>query len=279
MQVFKIYIYISILFIIPFNCAAYERILPMAPNLVEVVYELGLGDKICGIPDFTSYPPEVLLKPHAGSYLYPSYETILRLDPDIIIIQGEFLSLSGFAEKNHIGVLNVNMDSLASIYSGIIHIGKKLHVEQRSFSLVADIKGKLMGLVSKNSKPVNVFICIGRIPGSLKQISTPGSRSFISELLKFAGGRNIFEDIDKNYITVSKEEIIKRNPDIIFDLVSSHDKELSARLIWEKMRYINAVKNGHIFFPKEKFLLIPGPRIVDTAEVFKKYIARASEAE
>ena len=275
----KIYIYL-ILFVLCLAqlCVAFEKIIPMAPNLVETVYSLGQGEKVCAVPMFTVFPEEALKKPVAGSYLSPSYETILKLDPDLIIIQGKFEKLDRFVKKYKISVLSVNMDSIDSIYSGIEKISRKLGCIENGEALVKKIEKEISGKTLKGKRP-EVFICLGRIPNTLKQISTPGKKSFISELIYRSGGKNIFSDLDKNYLVVSKEEVLRRNPDIIIDMMPGYNPDELQRKniknLWKKLGPVKALKAGNIFILNEDFILIPGPRIVETSKLFNSIFRKS----
>ncbi|MCB9481029.1 MAG: ABC transporter substrate-binding protein [Desulfobacteraceae bacterium] len=257
----------------------FERIIPMAPNLVETVYALGKGGLVCGVPMFTVYPEDALQKPVVGGFLNPSFEEILKLSPDLVIVQGEFDSLKKFSKKYGIEILRVNMDSLESIYSGILLIGEKLSCEKEAVSLTERIRLKLK--TEKNIKLKKVFLCLGRLNDSTRQISTAGSKSFLSEILFLCGGINIFSDIEKNYLVVSKEEILKRRPEIIIDILPGEDisseKDQKIKNMWKSLFPRKYIKEENIHVLTNERLLIPGPGIVETAEIFKRTIRAENE--
>jgi iron complex transport system substrate-binding protein len=253
------------------NGFCFERIIPMAPNLVETVYALGKGDLVCGVPMFTVYPPNASQKPVVGGFLNPSYEKILKLSPDLVIVQGKFSSFDKFAQKYKIEILRVNMDSLESIYSGINLIGKKLSCEKKAFDLTQEIKSKLK---PHNQNLKKVFLCIGRMNDSPRQISTSGNKSFLSEILELSGGENIFSDVEKNYLIVSKEEILKRKPEIIIDIIPgeniSAEKISKIKNMWASLFPKNFIKKENIHILTNDRILIPGPGIVETAQLFNE---------
>ncbi|MDY0132445.1 MAG: ABC transporter substrate-binding protein [Desulforegulaceae bacterium] len=253
---------------------SFERILPMAPNLVEVVYALKKGDLVCGVPLFTDYPKEALEKTIVGGFLNPSFEKILKLSPDLILVQGEFKTMEKFANKYEIELLRVNMDSLETIYSGILKIGEKLSCESEAFELIEKIKYNLK--LEKDIKFKKVFLCVGRLSNSPRQISTTGNKSFLSEILHLSGGNNIFLDINKNYLIVSKEEILKRRPEIIIDLLPGEnltpEKTQEIKQMWKQLFPKNFIKDENIHILTDKRLLIPGPGIVKIGNLFKNII-------
>ncbi|MDY0360814.1 MAG: ABC transporter substrate-binding protein [Desulforegulaceae bacterium] len=261
------------------NALCFERIIPMAPNLVETVYALKKGDLVCGVPMFTVYPENVLKKPVVGGFLNPSFEKILKLSPDLVIVQGKFDAFEKFSKKYKIEILRVNMDSLESIYSGILLIGKKLSCEKEAINLTQKIKSDLKP--DKNIQFKKVFLCIGRLNDSPRQISTAGSKSFLSEILYICGGINIFSDIEKNYLVVSKEEILKRRPEIIIDILPGEEitpeKNEKIKNMWKSLFPKKFIKEENIHVLTNKRLLIPGPGIVETAEIFKRTIRAENE--
>jgi iron complex transport system substrate-binding protein len=264
------------LLIISVDCPvfSFERIIPMAPNLVETVYSLGKGNLVCAVPMFTVYPDDALAKPVVGGFLNPSFEKILKLSPDLVIVQGEFESFEKFSKKYGIEVLRVNMDSLETIYSGILEIGKKLSCEKEAADLAEKIKSELKP--EKEIEVKKVFLCVGRLTDSPRQISTAGRMSFLSEILYLSGGNNIFSDIEKNYLIVSKEEILKRKPEIIIDILPgeklSPEKKQEIKSMWKNLFPDNFIKDENIHILTGKRLLIPGPGIIETSGIFKKIL-------
>ncbi|PID77788.1 MAG: hypothetical protein CSB21_03580 [Deltaproteobacteria bacterium] len=282
-KVYFLFTLILIFFAHNFCYAEFKRVLPMAPNLVETIYALGQGDKVAAIPMFTSYPKEALEKPDAGSYLYPAFETILRLKPDIIIVQGKFNKMMQFGKKYKIPVKNVNMDSLSSIFSGIEEIGKILESEDMAEALVKKLKSEIISEDKEQREKTRVFICIGRQSGSLKQILTCGEKSFISELVLYSGGKNIFYDLSRNYNIVSKEEIVKRNPEIILDIMPgksfSKEKRENIKKLWLKLFPGKKSINKKVYVLTDDYILIPGPRIINTSNLFKSIFKGSYKVE
>lgn len=275
----KKYFNVLIIFVLFLGCEAfaYEKVLPMAPNIVETLYALEQGDKVIGIPMFTSYPQEALKKPVVGSYLNPSFEKIFKLQPDLIIVLGKFEKMSKFGKQYNIPVFHVDMDSINGIKKGISLISHKLDCREKGEKLLKKINDGLK--IENNKTTPDVFICIGRVPGTLKQLFTPGGRSFISEVMELSGGNNIFSGLDKNYITISKEDLLVKNPDIIIDIQPGAEldpeKIEKIKSTWKKLGPVKAVKNNKIYVLNETFILSAGPRIIKTSRLFKSITGKA----
>jgi iron complex transport system substrate-binding protein len=251
-----------------------QRIIPMAPNLVETVFALGAGDRVVGVSSYTIFPPEAAAKPQVGALFDPNLERIVALDPDLIIIQQKHEKVEALCRERGIALLTVEMVNLRGILEGIREIGARIGDEDDAADLAADILSGIDG-VSKSveGRPRRkVFLCLGRTPGSLKGLFTVGGTSFLSELIGVAGGENIFDDIPRDFPEISVESLNARAPDVIIETYPS--QEMSAemraqfRKDWNALPDLPAVKEGRIYFLTQDYILLPGPRIVEIARRF-----------
>ena len=76
-----------------------QRIVSSAPSITEMLYALGLGDRVVGVTTFCHYPPEVLSKPKIGTYTHPNFEVILEKRPDLVVVLKEQRELGREAAK------------------------------------------------------------------------------------------------------------------------------------------------------------------------------------
>ena len=250
------------------GCAAVpKRVVSMGPNLTETIFALGRGDHVVGVTDFCIYPPEVRNLPKVGGYINPNLERLLALGPDLVIVRGKHEKVDRFCRSKAIPILHVHMDTLSSIYEGIIQLGSVFRKVERAQMLCEGIRHQLKAVsrdVSQYPRQ-KVFISLGRAPGSLANIYTAGGPSFMSEILKIAGGDNIFEDLKQSYPEVSKESLIRRAPEVIFEMRPGEgipdSRRKQIREDWKALRGIPAIVNGRIHILTEDYLLIPGPRV------------------
>ena len=87
--------------------SAPRRIIPLAPSLTEILYALGLGDRVAGVTRYSYFPPEALKKPRVGSYIDLNVERILSLSPDLVI---------GTADGNKPGVVDLLEQARIPVY-------------------------------------------------------------------------------------------------------------------------------------------------------------------
>ncbi|MBW2109114.1 MAG: ABC transporter substrate-binding protein [Deltaproteobacteria bacterium] len=195
-----------------------RRVISIGPNITETVFAIGRGDFLVGVTDFCVYPPQALALPKVGGVFNPNLERIAVLNPDLVILQGRHEKLDTFCRARGIETLHMAMDSLSSIYQGIVAMGRALGASKQARTLNTAIHGKLEA-VRRAVAPFprqKVFISLGRAMGTMSQVYTVGGSSFLSEILSVAGGDNIFADVNRPYPEASKESLLKRSPDAIF---------------------------------------------------------------
>jgi len=122
-----------------------KRILSMSPGITEILFSIGAGDRVVGVTDFCEYPAEATKLPSVGGMLNPSFETIITLQPDLIIHQKGSQEVNKFAHRLGIKTLDVPMLSLEEIFAGIPIIGKHIGFSYEAEKLVEELKEALTG--------------------------------------------------------------------------------------------------------------------------------------
>ena len=244
-----------------------KRVVSMAPNITESIFALGCGDRLVGVTDFCLFPVEARALPKVGGYYNPNLERLTVLRPDLVVLQGKHEKVNAFCRAKDIGVLHVAMDSISSIYGGIVDLGEALQCPVRAKNLCTGIRKELEAVRSDVAGFARhkVFVCLGRAPAGLTSLYTAGGPSFISEILQIAGGDNVFQDVTVPYPEASKESLLKRAPEIIIELRPGEDlSDLRRSQIiseWNILRGIPAISNHKVYVLTENFLLVPGPRV------------------
>ena len=244
------------------------RLIAFSPAITEIVFALGAGNDIIAVSDFCNYPPEAKTKPKIGGIINPSYELILMTQADLLIFQGQMPKIKRFCKKYKIDSLNVQIDNWASITNSIQKIGNKIGNKKAAEILRENMAARWDKL--KNSKLKNeipTFVCAGREAGPVASCMIPGKKSFITEALEIAGGSNICSDVIGAYPTVSAEVIFARQPEIIFELRPG-DK-INEQVLRKEWNYLKDNKSKVVFITND-FVMVPGPRIVELSELFRK---------
>lgn len=256
----------------------YQRIVGLAPSIVEVIYELGIDDRLVGISRFCKHPPEATEKPVVGGFLDLNFEALVRLEPDCVILLEEQQSV---ADKLHeLGIHSIILDhaSTAGIIDSISILGDTFGSKKTAELILQDTKNRIQKIKSNQptEKPT-VLVCFGRDTNESQpsRITAAGNKGVHQEYITMAGGVNAYQGAVA-YPVLSREKLIHLNPNIIIELVSEDDwKEKGKEKLtqqWQAYGEINAVKTQHIIFLHENKHMIPGPRFVDTLEAFSQPI-------
>ncbi|MBN1765759.1 MAG: ABC transporter substrate-binding protein [Sedimentisphaerales bacterium] len=248
-----------------------QRIICITPAITEIVFALGCQQRVRGVSDFCTWPPEVVHKDKIGGFFNPNYERLTALNPDMIIAQGRSEKIIAFCRQKNIPFLSLELNDLETIKQEIIMLGEILDCVSEAQELcqdmtqqIDDIRNKLQGVDKKR-----IFFTLGRTSGLMKGLSTIDGNSFMNELIEVAGGINIFADIQQPYPQISKETLVKRRPEVIIEAHPGEtlDDKRQNELIsdWQALGDIPAVTNNQIYFLTEDYLLIPGVRLGQTA--------------
>ena len=244
-----------------------SRIICLGPNVTELVFALGAGDRVVGVSDFCDYPADAAGRQRVGGAITPNLEKILELRPDLVIVAGEQQKTADLCRRNNIGVLNVQADSIEGVCASAMLVGERLGKSEEARKLCDRIRADLDAVRKRTAgrpRP-RVFLCLWRSPESLSGLASASAQGFLGEVLEVAGGENIFADLPQSYSQVSKEELVARRPDVVIELRPG--EHLSAgrveRLVadWQELAKLPAVKNHRVYVLTQDFLMLPGPRI------------------
>ncbi len=255
-----------------------ERVITFSPAAAEVIFALGEDEKLVGVSGFCNYPEAVKDKLQVGDSIYPNFERISVLNPDVVIIMGVNDKISEFCRRNEIEVLRLDMYDVEGLYKDIAVLGKRLGAVEKAGKLTADIKkqlGRVQAKVAGLERP-KVFLSFFRSDDSLASLSTVGGGTHLNNLIEIAGGKNVFGDLKISYPKISKESLLVRKPEVIIEprSMEGFDKQMRQRFVnqWQKLQEIPAVVKGRIYFPDADLVLKPGPRLGEAAEVLARMI-------
>jgi iron complex transport system substrate-binding protein len=252
------------------------RIVSLAPSITESLYAIGAGDLLVGRTDFCDYPEETAALPSVGGFDAStiSIETILALEPDLVI--GGSIYQADLAEtlaKAGIPVFIMEPRTVEEIMSSLQTLGKVTNHAAEANAVAADMQQRI-DAVSKivntipQDKRQTVFYEVWADP-----YMTTSNQTYIGELIGMAGGVNIFGDLKEDYPTISAEEIIARDPQVILG-PSNHADQLTGDAIAGREGWSNiaAVKNQRVYIVDGNIVSRTGPRVVDALEDIAKYL-------
>jgi iron complex transport system substrate-binding protein len=264
-----------------FFFAAPGRIVSTAPAATEILYALGLGNKVVGVTQYCNYPPDAQKKPRIGTFLQPNLEIILGLRPGLVVIQKNPVHLSERLQGMGLKTVEVDQPDLAGLYDSIQRMGVAAGVPQQAKTLEAKIRADLEAIRKRtaNLPPRRVMFIVGRNPNSIDGLVAVGSKSYLNELMALAGGKNIFGEGPAAYPKVGMEEILSRDPEVIIDMgdmatttgVTDAQKRAVVAL-WNKYPMVSAVRQKRVFAVASDIFVVPGPRVVEAAREFARML-------
>lgn len=256
---------------------SYTRIISLAPNVTEILFALGLGQRVIGVSEFCNYPAKVKNMPRFGGLMNPNYEAILAARPNLVIVLDEMVRGENKFAAMGINTLAVKHDSIGDILDSILAIGRVCDVNEQAKKLVGELKNKMSAIKTQSDarhKP-KVLISVGhdisKDPDkSPENVYVAGRDGFYSDMIEKAGGQNAYAG-SIQFPAVSYESIVSMNPEIIIDVMTAAPEKnvFDAETIkkqWKKIGMIDAVKNDRIYVLSEDFVAIPGPRFILTLE-------------
>jgi len=243
-----------------------HRIISLSPSITEILFSLGLEERIVGVSNHSDFPPQALAKPRVGSYINPSLEQVISLNPDLILATAagnprEFVERM---ESLGFSVYTVFPKDFDGVLRSISHIAAITGGEHRGAMVVQEMrmrKERILHLTRGRKRP-KVFLQIGTSP-----IVTVGKGSFADDLISLAGGENIAGGERVKYPRYSIEEVLVKAPDIV--IITSMDPRADSHMLaehWNQWKTIPAVKHGRIYVIDSDLIDLPSPRIVDGLE-------------
>ncbi len=189
-----------------------ERVVSTSPAVTEIMFALGAGDLLVGRTDFCVYPEEAAQIPSIGGISNLNVERILSLSPDLVI-SGSMVSKKATDQLDKMGipiVCVIEKPKFEALYANITAIGRLVGREQEADSLNEMLKERVSRLPVTESQPPTVYYVVGYGPSGN---FTAGGNTFINDIIRMAGGRNIAEDVSG--WSYSLEALVKEDPDYI----------------------------------------------------------------
>ncbi|MDR2676805.1 MAG: helical backbone metal receptor [Endomicrobium sp.] len=223
----------------------YKRIISLAPSITESLYELGMEQFVKGV---TIYCPKgTIEKKIIGTLIEPDIEKIISLKPDIVISTKEGNNKLIVEKLKYLGfeVYVVNMTkNFDEICTNYVNLATKINKKKEAINIVkiANYSLKKNHNRYKNFNNLKIFWEVGENP-----LCTACGKSFINDYNYFTNTINIYGNVNKRYIFIDIENVIKHNPDIIFimDVKTKNLTNICEK--WNKYQMIKAVKNNKIF--------------------------------
>ncbi len=239
-----------------------ERIVSHVPAITEMVYALGLGDRLVGRCDYCNYPPEVTAKPSVGDYFNPSVENIVALEPDLVLTDGHSDSIKKL-ENLGITFFTIDPKTIDGVMQDIELLGKITGTEAKAQQVVDKLKQDIATVTDKvkNATKVRVLYAIDVTDPAKPWTAGPGS--YIDAMINLSGGENVAAEATGAWVQFSIEAIVAADPELIV-LPDQHGtaaakiESLKQNPAW---REITAVREDRFRTVESDLMDRNGPRI------------------
>jgi iron complex transport system substrate-binding protein len=241
-----------------------DRIVSLAPNLTEIVFAVGAGDRLVGRTRYCDFPSEATKVAEVGDTLSPSVERIIALKPQIVLVStaSQLEAFTKQLDQQQIAVYVTNPRSLDEVFRSISTLGDLFGTKEQADKLVADLRRRSDAVTSAVSatKPITVFYQVSDEP-----LYTIGRESYLTDLVRRAGGVSVTADVATGFPRFSDEAALAARPEAII-LPTGGSMGTANSTAGSPFKNSPAVLNNRVYKVNEDHLQRPGPRLVDGLE-------------
>jgi len=242
------------------------RIISLAPSITEMIYFLGLGDRLVGVTRFSYFPKEAQKKPKVGVYTDINVEKVITLRPDLVIATADGNNRGDveMLEEAGIPVYVINPRKIDQVLDTTERLGEICGVPDRAKRLVRPLRERVMRVVEAvrdKGRPIVLLVI------NVRPLMSVNRDTIHHDIIQLAGGRNMTGDQPITYPKLNMEAVLKRRPDVI--IISSMDRGGEFERAREKLfRWptLPAVRKGNVYLIDSDLIDRPAPRIVSGLE-------------
>lgn len=236
-----------------------HRVVTLAPSLTEIAFALGRGDRVVGVDAFSRYPAEATRLPRVGGLVDPSFEGVLALSPDLVLLSSTAGRFDRRLQAAGVRARVLRCESLADLRQNVAVLGRLLEAVPAAEALRERIDRELAEVRRRTlARPApRVLYVFDRQPGAIRDVFAAGRRSFLHELLAIAGGDNVLGAEDRGAASVSHETLLASGAQVIFDATA----DPAGLAPWQDLVTLPAVRDRRVVAADDPVFTIPGPRV------------------
>lgn len=248
------------------------RIVSLAPNITESLYALGLGERIVGVTSYCNWPPEAASKARIGGFGQVDLESVLRLQPDLVILHHDQVENARVLKDLGLEILLFRFRKIDELLESIAKIGQATGHSVEATEINTSFATAIMAAKHRAEEKINAGRARPRVlfiamrngdADKIDEVTAIGNDGFYSQLIGLAGGENAWKG-RLAFPRLSAEAIIRSDPDLIIEVLPSPVVLDKARQAWQSLDTLRAVKNGRIHLLADNAHTIPGPRAIQT---------------
>lgn len=252
------------------------RVVSLVPSLTETAFALGAGGQMAGRSRYCLQPAAARGLPEVGGYLDPSWEALLALRPDLVLLTPQSSEAARRLGEWKVPSLALPQDRLEQILDGMRRLGVALGRPVQGQRLADSLAAGLQALrpAKPPARPPRVLVVAGRSPeaGPPRDLWAIGRGSWLSDLLELLGAVNVVGDLRPGLPALSREGVAALEPDWIVELWPSSGLPRTPAALaadWQAWPELEAVRRGRVRVIADERLLVPGPRLVEGARLLQ----------
>lgn len=253
-----------------------EKIISLAPSNTEILFSLGLGDKLVGVTEFCDYPEAAKGKPKVAGFADADIEKILAAEPDVIFITSTMHVDEILPSLENYGMTVVVIDprTLEEVLDSYTIIGKVTGTSEKAAQIVNNMSARIKNISDKTKRLTTtekprVFYVMWDEP-----LMTVGGDTRIHELIEKAGGTNLFADTE-GYPTIDLETLVEADPQVIIagtGMGEGADAPFTFAQTESRLEDSEARKNNRIYEINTDIVGRPTERLIDGLEQMAEMI-------
>lgn len=235
-----------------------QRVISLAPNLTELAYAAGLGDKLVGVSAYSDFPPQAKSIEQVASWQGVNVERILALKPDLVLAWRGGNPQRPLDQLSSLGirVLYLDPESIEQIAQTLEQLSAYSENPTLAQNAAAQLRQQRDRLKQQyaRTEPLPVFIQFGTQP-----LFSVSKATLQSEVVSLCGGKNIFEDSRAPWPQVSREQVLARQPHAIVITGDKQQKQTISEF-WQPALNVPVVNLNADWFSRA------APRIILAAQ-------------
>lgn len=239
-----------------------KRIISLAPSVTEMLFAIGVGDRVIGVTSWCDYPEAAEKIERIGDTLHPDLERIIALKPDLVVIttssQLETLSLQ--LDRLSIPVFVVDPKTVRGVAYSIRILGR-VTGSDKAADVAAEMERRISAVEANRGPGPRVLFVLQDAP-----LITAGRNTFINDLITLAGGISISGDETADYPQFSRETVIARAPEAIIVPGIHGTGAIDVKALARAFATTPAIRNDRIIRVNPDWVSRPGPRLIDGLE-------------
>ena len=245
-----------------------NRVISLAPNLTEIVFAIGAGDRLVGRTTYCDFPAEAKAVAAVGDTLQPSLERIISLQPQVVLIStsSQLEVFTQQLQNQNIAVFVTDPHDLDGVFRSIEQIGLIVGHTQQAEQLIQNLRDRtrVVEEAVKGRPPVRVFYQLSAEP-----LYTAGHDAFVTDLMRRAGAMSVTADVPGAWPKYSNESALAAQPEAII-LPTGGSMGAANSTVTEALAKSSAALQGRVYKINDDHLTRPGPRSVDGLEAMAR---------